>query len=72
MVIVTIDEKTPAGKRILNEIVKNPHIGQINTLELNQDNDSNMAGYVSVDEYFSKLRTTVRSKFSKVNSHEDL
>ena len=62
MVTITINEKTPDGKRILNEIARNPHIGQISIPKPSYDKNGNVAGYISVDEYFSKLKETVRSK----------
>ena len=58
---VQIDETTSAGKRILNEIAKNPQIGQIETSEL--DFQENPIRYVSVDEYFSRLKATVKRKY---------
>ena len=67
MVTVTINENTPAGKRILKEIVSNPHIGQVNMPNPILNKSDNVAGYVSVDEYFSKLKATVRSKYQEIN-----
>ena len=57
MITVTIDETTPAGKRILDEIASNPYVGHVN-----EAGNDGVAGYVSVDEYFSRLRETVQSK----------
>ena len=71
MITVLINENTPAGKRILNEIADNPQIGQISTLELNSDASSELAGYVTVDEYFSTLRETVRRKHQERQSVKD-
>jgi len=69
MVTVQIDESTPAGRKILNEIVKNPQIGQIETPEL--DSNETPIGYITVDEYFSKLRETVKRKHQE-RVHEGL
>ena len=62
MITVTINENTPAGKRILKEIVSNPHIGQVNMPNSILNKSDNVTGYVSVDEYFLKLKATVRMK----------
>ena len=69
MITVQIDERTPAGKRILSEITNNPQIGQIETSEL--DSNKKPTGYITVDEYFSELRKTVKRKHQE-RVHEDL
>ena len=65
MVTIIINENTPAGKRILNEIANNPHIGQVSMPNPIINKNGNISGYVSVDEYFSKLKATVRSKYQE-------
>ena len=65
MVTVIINEKTPAGKRILNEIASNPHIGQVSISNPILNENGNIAGYISVEEYFSKLKATVRNKYQE-------
>ena len=69
MVTVQIDENTPAGKKILSEIAKNPQIGHIENFEL--DLNENPIGYVTVDEYFSRLKATVKRKYQE-KVHEGL
>ena len=68
MVTVTINENTAIGKRILNEIANNPKIGHINISEPTQSKNGDIAGYISVDEYFSKLKATVRNKYQIMTS----
>ena len=68
---ILIEENTPAGKRIPNEIAKSPQIGQINLPGSNLDeNGTNPAGYITVDEYFSKLRETIKRKHQETKTSE--
>ena len=66
MVTVTINENTPAGKQILNEIANNPQLGQVGMPDSILNKDDKIAGYISVDEYFSQLKSTVRNKYRKI------
>ena len=68
MVTVTINENTLAGKRILNEIANNPHVGQVIIPNPILNKSGNKAGYISVDEYFTQLRVAVRNKYQEINS----
>jgi len=69
MVTIQIDESTLEGKRILKEIANNPQIGQIESTEL--DLNKSPIGYVTIDEYFSKLKATVERKYTE-KAHEEL
>ena len=66
MVTVTINENTPAGKQILNEIASNPQLGQVGMPDPILNKDDKIAGYISVDEYFSQLKSTIRNKYRKI------
>jgi len=63
MIKVLINENTVAGRRILEEIAKNPQIGQVHLPESGIDEDAKPSGYITVDEYFSKLKTIVGQKY---------
>jgi hypothetical protein len=71
MVTVIINENTTAGERILNEIANNPHIGHVSISEPVRNMNGDISGYISVDEYFSKLKAAVRNKYQEV-SRENL
>jgi hypothetical protein len=55
MITVRTTENIFPDGQILND--------EINRVELKRDKNGGLTGYVTVDEYFSKLRKTVKLKY---------